>query len=243
MLSFCLCFLAGISFVFTMTALGSATVLLLPAGRGHGLQNVMLGFSGGVMTAASVWSLLIPAMEQSAVHGTYPAWLPASAGLLAGAVFLSLLDLWRYLKEDRTLLFAAVTLHNIPEGMAVGLAFALAENGDGMAAALALAFGIGVQNFPEGAAVSMPLYQSGVSRGRAFIKGVASGAVEPFFAVLALVLTPVLFSVMPWLLGFSAGAMLYVTVHELLRRAEGSYASFGFIGGFMLMMILDVALG
>ena len=140
------------------------------------------------------------------------------------------------------MLFTAITLHNIPEGMAVGLAFALAADGEGLAAALALALGIGVQNFPEGAAVSLPLRAKGMGRGRAFLWGAASGAVEPVFGLLAVFAASLARPAMPWLLSFSAGAMLYVTFHELCPEAADRSGALGFIGGFALMMTLDVAL-
>ncbi len=235
--------LAGTQFLFWMTALGAALVFFCgqrAAGRG---QELLLGFAGGVMTAASVWSLLLPAIAQAGTAWK-PAWLPASLGLLAGALFLAALErVQARLAGRERLLFTAVTLPNIPEGMAVGLAFALARGGEGRAAALALALGVGVQSFPEGAAVSLPLHQAGLGRGRAFLWGAASGAVEPLFGMLAYALTGEVSSLMPWLLSFSAGAMLYVTVHELCPDARSMSGSFGFMGGFALMMALDVALG
>lgn len=236
---------AGILFIFMMTTLGSATVCFLPQRKSLVSQSLMMGFAGGVMTAAAVWSLLLPAMEQSAEDALCPVWLPAASGLLSGAVFIAALELWQSWAEQerKPLLFAAVTLHNIPEGMAVGLAFALAESGEGLASALALAFGIGVQNLPEGAAVALPLYHSGMGRSRAFLRGFLSGAVEPAAAGLAMLTALYLYSVMPWLLGFSAGAMLYVSAHELLRQAKGTVGTMGYVGGFILMMVLDVALG
>ncbi|MBO4914452.1 MAG: ZIP family metal transporter, partial [Oscillospiraceae bacterium] len=183
----------GTLFTFAMTILGAACVFLPGAGAERRSQAGMLGFAGGVMTAASVWSLLLPAMEQASVLAL-PEWLPAAAGVAAGAAFIALLDAaaerlrGHNADEDRrrsALLFAAITLHNIPEGMAVGLAFALASDGEGLAGAAALALGIGVQNFPEGAAISMPLRQMGESRARSFLGGTLSGAVEPVFGVLA----------------------------------------------------------
>ena len=234
--------LAGTQFLLWMTALGAALVFFCgrrSAGRG---QKLLLGFAGGVMTAAAVWSLLLPAIAQTAV-GT-PAWLPAALGLLAGAIFLAGLERAQAgLAGRERMLFTAITLHNIPEGMAVGLAFALSRGGEGRAAALALALGVGIQNFPEGAAVSLPLRQAGLGRGRAFLWGAASGAVEPLFGMLAFFLAGAVRALMPWLLSFSAGAMLYVTVHELCPDARSMSGSFGFMGGFALMMALDVALG
>lgn len=234
---------AGIFFIFLMTSLGSATVFLFPSRDRQGLQRVMMGFSAGVMSAAAVWSLLLPAMEQTTADGRFPGFLPAAAGLIAGAAFIAALELWQRGRGERPLLFAAVTLHNIPEGLAVGLAFALAGSGEGLFSAIALAFGIGVQNFPEGAAVSLPLSQAGMSRGGAFMRGFLSGAVEPVSALLALLMAAGIYPAMPWLLSFSAGAMLYVSVNELLGKAEGVCGSFGYMFGFTLMMVLDVALG
>lgn len=235
----------GISFIFLMTSLGSATVFVFPERNRLGMQSVMMGFSGGVMTAAAVWSLLLPAISQTETDGVFPPWLPAVTGLMLGAMFIAALELLRHRAqgEPRPLLFAAVTLHNIPEGMAVGLAFALAGAGEALASALALAFGIGVQNFPEGAAVSLPLSHSGMSRRKAFSRGILSGAVEPVFALLAMLAASRLYPVMPWLLGFSAGAMIYVSARELLREAEGLPGSFAYMAGFAIMMLLDVALG
>ncbi len=231
----------GTQFIFWMTALGASLVFFF---RGTELrfQKALLGFAGGVMTAASVWSLLLPALEQAGAESALPAWLPAALGVLLGALFILLADaLQKGAAGKERLLFTAITLHNIPEGMAVGLAFALAATGEGLAAALALALGIGVQNFPEGAAVSLPLRRLG--RGRAFLCGAASGAVEPVFGLLAFGAARWVHPLMPWLLSFSAGAMLYVTACELCPEARGRVGTMGYIGGFTLMMVLDVALG
>ena len=231
----------GTQFIFWMTALGASLVFFF---RGTELrfQKTLLGFAGGVMTAASVWSLLLPAIEQAGAESALPAWLPAALGVLLGALFILLADaLQKGAAGKERLLFTAITLHNIPEGMAVGLAFALAATGEGLAAALALALGIGVQNFPEGAAVSLPLRRLG--RGRAFLCGAASGAVEPVFGLLAFGAARWVHPLMPWLLSFSAGAMLYVTACELCPEAKGRVGTMGYIAGFTLMMVLDVALG
>ena len=231
----------GTQFIFWMTTLGASLVFFF---RGTELrfQKALLGFAGGVMTAASIWSLLLPAIEQAGAESALPAWLPAALGVLLGALFILLADaLQKGAAGKERLLFTAITLHNIPEGMAVGLAFALAATGEGLAAALALALGIGVQNFPEGAAVSLPLRRLG--RGRAFLCGAASGAVEPVFGLLAFGAARWVHPLMPWLLSFSAGAMLYVTACELCPEARGRVGTMGYIGGFTLMMVLDVALG
>ena len=239
----------GTSFTFLMTTLGAATVFLL--GRGNNSQAAMLGFAGGVMTAASVWSLLLPAIEQAA-EGPLPAWLPAAVGVAVGAVFLALLDalLPRLRRQSadpqrrrNTLLFTAITLHNVPEGMAVGLAFALAADGEGLAGAAALALGIGVQNFPEGAAISLPMRQMGESRLRSFVGGTLSGVVEPVFGVAAALAAVGARPLMPWLLSFAAGAMLYVVVEELVPQSNTRGGVCGYLFGFLVMMALDVALG
>ena len=239
----------GTSFTFLMTALGAATVFFFARAVCERAQGALLGFASGVMTAASVWSLILPAIEQTAAEGRLPPFLPAAAGIVLGALLLALLDEFtRQRGGERVthsdfLLLSAITLHNIPEGMAVGLAFALAADGEGLAGAAALALGIGVQNFPEGAAVALPLYQSGQSKLRAFVTGVLSGAVEPLFGVLVVLAAARVHALMPWLLSFAAGAMLYVVVEELLPRAGSRRGTCGFFVGFLFMMVLDVALG
>ena len=236
----------GTAFLFLMTTLGAATVFFLGRESGERTQRVLLGFAAGVMTAASVWSLLLPALAQTAEDGRLPPLLPAAAGMLGGAAFLLGLDALCARREGThgsTLLLAAITLHNIPEGMAVGLAFALAADGEGLAGAAALALGIGVQNFPEGAAVALPLRQAGKKRGEAFLAGVLSGAVEPLFGVAAALAAVQVRPLMPWLLSFAAGAMLCVTAEELIPRAGGRDGTCAFLVGFLLMMALDVGLG
>ena len=241
----------GTLFTFGMTALGAALVFFLPKAPKSHAQRAMLGFAAGVMTAASVWSLLLPAIQRSECLGI-PAWLPAAVGMLAGAVFLAVIEEGltrierRGTARDRrqsALLMTAITLHNIPEGMAVGLAFALAAKGEGLAAAVALALGIGLQNFPEGAAVALPMVQEGRGKAPAFWRGVASGAVEPLFGVGVVLCAAAAEQLMPWLLSFAAGAMLYVVVEELVPQAQSSSGTCGFVGGFLVMMVLDVALG
>ena len=239
----------GTSFTFLMTALGAATVFFFARAVCERAQGALLGFAAGVMTAASVWSLILPAIEQTAAEGRLPPFLPAAAGIVLGSLLLALLDEFtRQRGGERVthsdfLLLSAITLHNIPEGMAVGLAFALAADGEGLAGAAALALGIGVQNFPEGAAVALPLYQSGQSKLRAFVTGVLSGAVEPLFGVLVVLAAARVHALMPWLLSFAAGAMLYVVAEELLPRAGSRRGTCGFLVGFLFMMVLDVALG
>lgn len=239
----------GTLFLFVMTTLGAATVFLFVRKPRERLRRWLLGFAAGIMTAASVWSLLLPAMDRAAAQGL-PPWLPAAAGTGAGALFLWGLDaLLPRLRpapgrssRETVLLVTAITLHNIPEGMAVGLSFALAAEGEGFAAAVALALGIGVQNFPEGAAVALPLWQESMRRSRAFALAALSGAVEPVFGVAAALMAAAAGAVMPWLLAFAAGAMLYVTAEELLPQARGGGTP-AYLTGFLLMMLLDIALG
>lgn len=240
----------GLLFIFLMTTLGAAMVFFISGGAGSRFQKTTLGFAAGVMTAASVWSLLLPAMEQT--EGL-PVWLPAAAGLLAGAAFLAGMDtLLPRLSRNRgldegsrqnRLLMLAITLHNIPEGMAVGLAFALAAEGEGLAGAAALALGVGIQNFPEGTAVALPLAQGGGTRKRSFLRGMLSGSVEPVAGILVVLAAASVQPLMPWLLSFAAGAMLYVVVEELVPQAHSRAGTCGFLLGFLIMMVLDVALG
>ena len=239
----------GTGFTFLMTTLGAAMVFFFAGEPRPHFQKALLGFAAGVMTAASVWSLLLPAINRSAAL-PLPSWLPAAGGMLLGVVFLAALDaLLPHLRRDRqdarqaTLLMTAITLHNVPEGMAVGLAFALAAGGEGLAGAAALAMGIGIQNFPEGAAVALPLRQGGWSRPRAFAGGMLSGAVEPVFGILAVLAAAGVEPLMPWLLSLAAGAMLYVVVEELVPQAHSRAGTCGFVLGFLVMMVLDVALG
>ena len=239
----------GTGFTFLMTALGAAMVFFFAGEPRPHFQKTLLGFAAGVMTAASVWSLLLPAIDQAAAM-PLPPWLPAAVGMLLGVMFLAALDaLLPRLRRDRqdtrqtTLLMTAITLHNVPEGMAVGLAFALAAGGEGFAGAAALAMGIGIQNFPEGAAVALPLRQGGWSRPRAFAGGMLSGTVEPVFGVLVVLAAAGVEPLMPWLLSFAAGAMLYVVVEELVPQAHSRAGTCGFVLGFLVMMVLDVALG
>ena len=242
----------GTGFTFLMTTLGAAMVFFFSGEPRPRFQKAMLGFAAGVMTAASVWSLLLPAIDQAVADGTFPGWLPAAAGMLLGVVFLAALDsllprLRRKPMEDawrqNALLMTAITLHNVPEGMAVGLAFALAATGENFAGAAALALGIGIQNFPEGAAIALPQRQEGQSRGRAFLGGMLSGSVEPVFGILVVLMAAWAHPLMPWLLSFAAGAMLYVVVEELVPQAHSRAGTCGFVGGFLIMMVLDVALG
>ena len=240
----------GTGFTFLMTTLGAAMVFFFSGEPRPRFQKAMLGFPAGVMTAASVWSLLLPAIDQAVEDRTFPGWLPAAAGMLLGVVFLAALDsLLPHLRRvsaggrQSALLMTAITLHNVPEGMAVGLAFALAANGENLAGAAALAMGIGIQNLPEGAAIALPLRQEGLTRRRAFAVGTLSGSVEPVFGVLVVLAAAWARPLMPWLLSFAAGAMLYVVVEELVPQAHSRAGTCGFVGGFLIMMVLDVALG
>ena len=249
---------------FLGTALGAAMVFLLRGKMSDLLRKLLLGFASGVMVAASVWSLLIPSLEMSAEAGG-PTWLPAAVGFVLGILFLLLLDtliphlhigaeqpegLTRNCQWKRTtMLSVAVTLHNIPEGMAVGviLASAMAEGSMiSMSAAWALAIGIAIQNFPEGAILSMPLHSEGMGKGKAFAIGALSGIVEPIASILTILLIGFISPALPYLLAFAAGAMMYVVVEELIPEAQAephsNIPTLGFTIGFVLMMILDSAL-
>lgn len=252
----------GTMFTFLATALGAATVFFFKKDIPHGMQRAFLGFAAGVMIAASVWSLLIPAMEMAEKSGD-PAWLPAAGGFVLGAVFLLALDrLLPHLHPGSsepegmksslartTMLVLAVTLHNVPEGLAVGLAFGLAGENSAMSlsGALALSLGMALQNFPEGAAISLPLKKEGLSNMRSFVYGALSGIVEPIAGVLGVLAAGTVTGIMPWLLAFAAGAMIYVVVEELIPEANlGEHSHTGTLSvmlGFLVMMVLDVALG
>ena len=253
----------GIMIPFLGTTLGSACVFFMKRSLGDLVQRSLAGFAAGVMVAASIWSLLIPAIDQSEGMGKL-SFLPAFVGFWVGVLFLLLLDrLIPHLhigsdqaegpksRLDRTtMMVLAVTLHNIPEGMAVGVMYAgsLAGNAQITAAsALVLSLGIAIQNFPEGAIISMPLRAEGESKGRAFFGGVLSGVVEPIGAVLTLLAAQLVIPALPYLLSFAAGAMLYVVVEELIpEMSQGRHSNLGtvfFAVGFSVMMVLDVALG
>ena len=253
----------GTGFTFLMTSLGAAVVFFFRRQVTASAQRIFLGFAAGVMIAVSVWSLLIPAIEEAEGAGQV-GWVPAAGGFVLGVAFLMALDgilphLHPGAREPEgarsklhrtTLLIFAVTLHNIPEGMAVGLSFALAAQHNDpalYAGAMALAVGMGIQNFPEGAAIALPLRQEGVGRTRAFLWGSLSGLVEPVFGLLTVLLAGSIQPLMPWLLSFAAGAMLYVVVEELIPEAHlgehSNVGTLGVMGGFLVMMILDVALG
>lgn len=253
----------GILIPFAGTTLGAACVFFMKNTLGVSVHRSLCGFAAGVMVAASIWSLLIPSIEQSEHLGIF-SFLPAFVGFWTGVLFLLALDnLIPHLhvgsneaegiksKLNRTtMMVLTVTLHNIPEGMAVGVMYAgfLAGNTQITAAsALALSIGIAIQNFPEGAIISMPLKDEGVSKGKAFLGGVLSGVVEPIGAVLTILISQRIIPLLPYLLSFAAGAMLYVVVEELIpEMSQGKHSNIGavfFAVGFSLMMVLDVALG
>lgn len=226
---------------FFGTVLGSLGVFGLRELR-PGLHRALEGSAAGVMTAASVWSLLLPAIRESARWGSF-AFLPAALGLWAG--FLFLLALERLTPKSKSLLLPAVTIHNLPEGMAVGVALAaFLQTGVGAAGVLSLSVGIALQNIPEGAIVSMPLHTGGMGKGKAFFWGAMSGAVEPLGAILTLLLAALVTPALPFFLSFAAGAMLFVVARELIPGMQGGNAGvLSFCLGFSVMMALDVALG
>lgn len=253
----------GILIPLVGTTLGAACVFFLKNAIGNRLQRLLMGFASGVMVAASVWSLLIPSIEQSAFMGTL-SFIPALTGLWAGMLFLLLLDHITphlhmnstesegpktHLKKT-TMLVLAVTIHNVPEGMAVGVVYAgyiSGSTGITAMAALVLAVGIAIQNFPEGAIISLPLRSEGLGRGKAFLYGFLSGVVEPIAAFVTIMAAGIITPALPYLLSFAAGAMMYVVVEELIpEMSQGKHSDIGVIAfavGFGVMMMLDVALG
>lgn len=253
----------GVAIPFLGTALGAGCVLFMRGGLRPKLQRALTGFAAGVMVAASIWSLIIPAMEQAEGMGQL-AFLPAVIGFWLGVLFLLALDkLIPHLHQNSeqpegphtrlrrtTMLVLAVTLHNIPEGMAVGVVLAGWMAGSEtitVSAALALSVGIAIQNFPEGAIISMPLRSAGMEKGRAFLYGILSGVVEPIAALLTILAAGLILPALPYLLSFAAGAMVYVVVEELIPEASaGEHSNLGtllFAAGFSVMLVLDVALG
>ncbi len=252
----------GLLIPFLGTALGSALVFFMKKELDSRIQKMLSGFAAGVMIAASVWSLLIPSMEMSADRGNL-AFIPAAVGFCIGMIFLLILDKTiphMHLDESEegpksnlqktTMMVLAVTLHNIPEGMAVGILYAGWASGSAQiteAGALSLALGIAIQNFPEGAIISMPLHSKGLSKAKACWYDILSGVVEPVAGLITILLASLVMTVLPYFLSFAAGAMIYVVVEELVpEMAEGEHSNWGtitFMLGFALMMILDVALG
>lgn len=255
--------LVGLLIPFLGTTLGAGMVFFMKNQINTKVQKLLLGFASGVMISASIWSLMIPSLDMAKEQGEI-SWLPAAIGFLLGIIFLLILDkitphlhlnsekpegLKAKLKNS-TMLILAVTIHNIPEGMAVGVVFAGMLVGNismSFAGALALAIGIAIQNFPEGAIISMPLRAEGISKSKAFLYGTLSGIVEPIAAVITILLTGLVVPILPYILSFAAGAMIYVVVEELIPDAQsGEHSNLSVIGvtlGFVLMMILDVALG
>ena len=253
----------GIMIPFLGTSLGAAMVFFMKRALHEMVHRALTGFAAGVMVAASIWSLLIPAMDQAADMGSW-AFVPAAAGFWIGILFLLLLDHViphlhmnssecegpRCHLQRTTMLVLAVTLHNLPEGMAVGVVYAGMAEGNAYitaAGALALSLGIAIQNFPEGSIISMPLRSEGVGKTRAFLYGVLSGIVEPIGALATILAASVVLPALPYLLSFAAGAMMYVVVEELIpEMSSGKHSNIGtvfFALGFTLMMTLDVALG
>lgn len=253
----------GLLIPFLGTALGSAMVFFMKNKMNTKLEKVLMGFAAGVMMAASVWSLLMPAIDMSEQQGHIP-WIPAASGFLLGMIFLLVLDciiphLHRNANKEEglkatikreTMLVLAVTLHNIPEGMALGVTFAgflIGNVGMTLAGAMVLAIGIAIQNFPEGAIISMPLKSEGMKKSKAFFYGALSGIVEPIGAVLTILFAQAVVPALPYLLSFAAGAMIYVVVEELIPESQaGNHSNLATIGvaiGFALMMVLDMALG
>lgn len=247
---------------FIGTSLGAAAVFLMKNKVSPKIEKTLLGFASGVMIAASIWSLLIPSMEMAEEQGKI-AWLPALIGFFAGVLFLLAIDSivpHLHLNADKpegvksrfskiSMMLFAVTIHNIPEGMAVGVAYAGAASGNSgmtVAGAFALSIGIAIQNFPEGAIISLPLKGEGISKGKAFMLGILSGVVEPIGGLITILLASRIVALLPYMLSFAAGAMFYVVIEELIPEAHsGDHSNLGTIGaalGFALMMVLDVAL-
>ena len=265
--SFVIMALAATLGTWFVTALGAATVVFFTSPNPRGM-NIMLGFASGVMIAASFWSLLQPAIERAEASSGLPAYVVATAGFLCGALFMWVSDKvvsFARKKTDNTqgkpnerlhriiMLILSITLHNIPEGLAVGVAFgALQKNGytaENIMGAISVAVGIGLQNFPEGAAVSVPLRREGYSRKKSFLFGQASGMVEPIAGILGAVLVVYVEAILPYALSFAAGAMILVAVHELIpecqrnQQSEPYFSTMGIVLGFAVMMLLDVMLG
>ena len=253
----------GLLIPFLGTTLGSSMVFFMKNKMNKKIEKLLLGFASGVMIAASIWSLIIPSIDMAKEQNVI-SWIPATVGFLLGILFLLILDSvipHLHLNSNKpegvkaklqktTMMVLAVTLHNIPEGMAVGVVFAGAISGNSgitMAGAIALAIGIAIQNFPEGAIISMPLKSEGTSKSKAFLYGTLSGIVEPIGAIITIALTSLVVPILPYLLSFAAGAMIYVVVEELIPSSQtGGHSDISTIGlaiGFVIMMILDVALG
>ena len=256
--------LIGTTFTFLVTTLGAGNIFFVKKNVNQNVQCLFLGFAGGVMVAASIWSLLLPGIEEAEENGQI-GWLITAGGFVLGVALLLLVDYFlkrrlqsmqqcgkkNSVSKRTAMLVLAVVVHNIPEGMAVGMAFALAAQNPAdanfLSGAIALAIGIGIQNYPEGMAVTLPLLQEGISKKKAFLIGSLSAIVEPIFGVIAAALAGMIGCVMPLLLAFAAGTMIYVVVEELIPEAhlgeKENVGTLGFVVGFLVMMILDVALG
>lgn len=259
--------LLGVMIPFIGTTLGAACVYIMKDTLKDKVQKGLSGFAAGVMVAASIWSLIMPSMEMVEDRLANMAWIPAAVGFIVGVIFLLILDSvipHQHIDSDHpegmkaeslrktTMMVLAVIIHNIPEGMAVGVSFAGVLYGHGdltMAGAMVLAIGIAIQNFPEGAVISMPLKAVGVNKHKAFGMGIFSGIVEPIAAIITILLSSIMVPILPYLLSFAAGAMMYVVVEELVPEATGegeshtNIGTIGFAAGFVIMMILDVMLG
>ncbi len=247
--------IAGILIPFIGTSLGSAFVFFLKKNMNEKFQKITVGFAAGVMIAASIWSLIMPSVEMAESQGII-SWLPATIGLFLGVLFLLIINKYAETIETKkkgkkiNMLLFSVTLHNIPEGMAVGVCFAgflTGNTGIGLIEAMLLSIGIAIQNIPEGAIISMPLKMDGTSKFKSFIYGVLSGIIEPISAVITVLLLNIIVPLLPYLLAFAAGAMIFVVFEELIPEMHnGNKSSLGMIGvtvGFLLMMVLDIALG
>ena len=247
--------IVGILIPFAGTSLGSSFVFFLKNKLSQILQQLIIGFASGVMVAASIWSLILPSVEM-AENQDIISWIPASVGLLFGIIFLIVINKLsermrsKHNNQELNMLIFSVTLHNIPEGMAVGVCFSgflSGNSGISLLAAMLLSIGIAIQNIPEGAIISMPLKMNGIGRAKSFIYGVLSGIVEPVAAIITLLLTNIVVPLLPYLLSFAAGAMIFVVFEELIPEMHnGKKSSIGIIGvtiGFLIMMILDIALG
>ncbi len=247
--------IGGILIPFIGTSFGSSFVFFMKKEINHKIQKIIVGFAAGVMLAASIWSLILPSIEMAEKQGTI-SWIPAFVGILAGVLFLIIINIIAKKYEENNngkkfnMLLFSVTLHNIPEGMAVGVCFAgfLAGNaGITLLEAIILSIGIAIQNIPEGAIISMPLKMQNMSKRKAFLYGVLSGIVEPIAAIITIALTGFVVPILPYLLCFAAGAMIYVVIEELIPEMhEGKKSKLGVIGvtiGFLVMMVLDVVLG
>ena len=247
----------GICFIFFMTCLGASIIFLIKRDIKEEWKIFLLSFAGGIMFASSIWSLIIPAIDSSIDYGKF-AFLPAGIGILLGGLFMWLLDFFleksqknnndkkSYMSANKKM-FLALTLHNVPEGLSVGVAIGSALVGSSMSmiGALSLAIGIGIQNIPEGLAVSLPMHQETGKRGKAFFYGVLSGILEPMAAIVGLLLSSFFTTLLPWLLAFAGGTMIYTILNELMPETQTEKSklrgTWGFIFGFLIMMILDVA--